>query len=257
MEQVLNNVENTVQNEQIISTPDVQNLQQEAQVEHKQTPQESFQELRMRAEQAERERNEAVGYIKQIEQYALQQQQQQQYQQQQQAQPVEPNISYEDDDIIEGRHLKAEFSSIKKELNEFKRQAEESRKIAEVSTIENRLRSKYNDFDSVVTIENIQKLRELKPEIAATLHQTQDMYSKAAATYTLLKDLGISRSNTAYQDDQIRAQSNLNKPKVSPSLGSQNSTTPLVHASSFASGNLTEERKNQIYQQMLENAKRR
>lgn len=184
---------------------------------------------------------------------AYQQQQAQQYQQQ----PVEPEptpVSYDDDDIIEGRHLKAEFNSLKRELQEYKKNTEESRRIAESNAIENKLRSKYNDFDNVVTYENIQKLRELKPEIAASLHQTQDLYSKAAATYTILKDLGIARSSAPYQQDQQRAQTNLNKPKPAESL---NAASPLSHASDFAGGNLTEERKRQIYEQMVANARRR
>jgi hypothetical protein len=257
MEENLNtNLEVQPRTEQVnseIQPSDDQNLQKETQIEHKPTPQESFQELRQRVEQAEKERNEAVGFIRQLEQIAYQQQQ---AQQPQYIQP-EPEVvspSYDDDDIIEGRHLKAEFSSLKKELQEYKKQTEESRRIAESNAIENRLRTKYNDFDSVVTYENIQKLRELKPEIAASLHQTQDLYSKAAATYTILKDLGIARSPVAYQADHQRAQENLNKPKAVSSIGT---TSALSHASDFASGPLTEDRKRQIYEQMLANSRRR
>jgi hypothetical protein len=228
-----------------------QNLQQQTQVEQKPTPQESFAELRQRAEQAERERNEALGYLQQIA-YQQQLQQQQQYQQQPQSEPEQ--VTYDDDDIIEGRHLKAEFSSLKKELQEYKKHNEEFRRMAESTAIENKLRTKYNDFDSVVTYENIQKLRELKPEVAASLHQTQDLYSKAAATYTILKDMGIGRSSTSYSQDQQRAQANINKPKPAESL---NATSPLSHASDFAGGNLTEDRKRQIYEQMVANARRR
>lgn len=225
-----------------------QNLHQETQNDHKPTPQESFQELRMRAEQAERERNEALGFIRQIEQLALQQQQQQATPQ------TEPQISYDDDDIIEGRHLKAEFSNLKKELQEQRRQMEESRRYAEVNSIENKLRTKYNDFDSVVTHENIQRLRELKPEVAASLHQTQDLFSKAAATYTILKDLGIARTTTVPHEELQKAQNNLNKPKTASSLAA---TSPLSHASAFGSGDLTEDRKRQIWDQMQQNARRR
>jgi len=225
-----------------------QNLHQETQREHSPTPQESFQELRKRAEQAERERNEALGFIRQLEQYAIQQQQNQQAPVQQ-----EPaySPSYGDDDLIEGKHLKAEFSALKREIQEQKRQAEEARRMAETNSIETRLRSKFNDFDSIVTYENIQKLRELKPEIAASLHQTQDLYNKAAATYTILKDLGIARTRN-YEVDHQRAQQNLNKPKAVNSIAPQ---TSLSHATEF-SGSLTEDRKRQIYEQMLSNARR-
>lgn len=244
-------VENTPALQPQVENPNT-NVQQDVEKpDHRPTPQESFSELRQRAEQAERERNEAIGILRQLEQMAYQQQNQQQYQQ---PEPEPAQVSYDDDDIIEGRHLKAEFSSIKKELQEYKRNNEEFRRLAESNAIENKLRTKYNDFDSVVTYENIQKLRELKPEIAASLHQTQDLYNKAAATYTILKDMGIGRSTTNYQQDQQKAQANLNKPKPAESL---NATSPLSHASDFAGGNLTEERKRQIYEQMVANARRR
>lgn len=214
---------------------------------HSPTPQESFAELRKRAEQAERERNEAMGFIRQLEQYAMQQQQQQ---------PVQPEPvyqpSYADDDLIEGKHLKAEFSALKREMEAQRKQFEESRRMTEQDAIESRLRSKFNDFDNVVTYDNIQKLRELKPEIAASLHQTQDLYSKAAATYTILKDLGIARSNI-YDQDKQRAQQNLSKPHATNSIASQ---SPLSQVNAF-SGELTEDRKRQIYEQMLSNARRR
>lgn len=231
-----------------------QNLQQDTQVEHhKPTPQESFQELRLRAEQAQRERDEAVGFIRQLEQYAIQQQQQQQ----RQPEPEPARVSYDDDDIIEGRHIKPELTAIKKELQQYRQQVEESRRLSEINALENRLRTQYNDFDTVVTKENILRLRELKPEIAESLHQTQDPYYKAAATYTLLKDLGIARAQPAYTDDHQKAQNNLNKPKNVAAIASQSSNTPLSHASAFSSGDLTEDRKRQIWNQMQENARRR
>jgi len=254
-------MEDTLQNNSEIHTevnqsnPEVDtNLQQDAQVEHKTTPQESFQELRMRSEQMQKERDEAFGFIRQLEQQAIQQQ----YQQQQQYAEPEPSpVSYDDDDIIEGRHIKPELAAIKKELQHYRQQMEEARRVTESSSIENKLRSKYNDFDTVVTKENIERLRELKPEIAASLHQTQDIYSKAAATYSILKDLGISRSQSNYSHDHLKAQNNLNKPKNVAAIASQSSNSPLTHASSFSAGDLSDERKRQIWTQMQENARRK
>ena len=220
--------------------------------EHRPTPQESFQEIQ-RLEQAERERNEAVGFIKQLEHYALQQQQLQQ----QRPEPEPVAVSYDDDDIIEGRHLKAEFASLKRELQEQKKNSEYARKIAEENAMANAIRYKYNDFDSVVTKENIEKLRAVKPELAESLHRTPDGYNKAVAVYTILKDLGIARNTVSYNEDHIKAQNNINKPRTSSALSSQNSVTSLAHASAFSNGPLSQERKDQIYQNMLKNAKKR
>lgn len=242
-----------LQPSEVQNTPELQ-PSHDSNAEYKPSPQESFQEIRQRLEQAERERNEAVNFIKQLEYRALQQQQ---LQQQKPAEPEPVQYSYDDDDIIEGRHIKPELAAIKKELQEHRRYAEEARRIAEEQAMANAVRSKYPDFDSVVSRENIEKLRAVKPELADSLHRTPDGYNKAIAVYTILKDLGIARSNVSYNDDHIKAQNNLNKPRTSSVLASQNSTTSLSNVAAFADGNLSKERKDQIYQNMLKNAKKR
>lgn len=247
MEDTLNT---TLENQPQVEQSTVENQPQE----HKPTPQESFQELRQRAEQAERERNEAVGFIKRLEHHAMLQQQQLQ---QQKPEPVPEPIPYDDDDIIEGRHIKHEFAAIKKELQEQRRYAEEARRRDDENRMANAIRAKYNDFDSVVTKENVEKLVAIKPELAESLHQTPDGYNKAVAVYTILKDLGIARSNVNYNEDHIKAQNNINKPRASSTLASQNSTSSLSNVSAFNNGALTKERKDQIYQTMLKNAKQR
>src|SRR6266403_210078 len=181
----------------------------------KPTPQESFQEIRSKAEKLQRERDEAVATLRRIEEYALQQQQQVK-----QPEP-EPEPEYDDDDYIEGKHFKNEINYLKRELNQFKQQAQSS-------SIEQQLRSKYNDFDKVMTYENIAKLRELKPENASSLHQSADLYNKAAATYTILKELGIHQENT-YEPERERAQQNFNKPQTAAALKKTDSA--LSHVS--------------------------
>ena len=70
----------------------------------KPTPQESFQEIRSRADKLQKERDEALLTLQRIEQYALQQQQQTK-----QPEP-EPSPEPDDDDYIEGKQFKSEIN---------------------------------------------------------------------------------------------------------------------------------------------------
>jgi hypothetical protein len=175
-------------------------------------------------------------HARRLEEYALQQQNAHKPQ-------VAPEPEIHDDDIIEGRHFKNQINTLKQELNQFKQQQYSS-------TIEMQLRNRYNDFDRVVTHENISKLRELRPEIANSLHQTPDLYNKAAATYTLLKELGIYQENT-YNPERERADLNYNKPRSTTSL--QKPESPLSHVKEFSGSKLTEARKKEIWKQMQQN----
>ncbi len=213
---------------------------QRTETSNKPSAQESFQEIRAKAEKLQKERDEALLTLRRIEEYALQQQQQSQVVKQ-----PEPEPEYDDDDYVEGKHFKNEISYLKKELNTFKQQQQSS-------SIEMQLRNKYNDFDKVMTYENIAKLRELRPEIASSLHQSQDLYNKAAATYTILKELGIHQENT-YNPERERADQNYNKPRNASSL--QKTESALTHASEFSGNQLSESRKKEIYAQMLKNSR--
>lgn len=203
----------------------------------KPTPQESFQEIRAKADKFQKERDEALMTLQRIEQYALQQQQQAKQPEQ------EPVPEYDDDDYIEGKQFKSEINYLKRELNQFKQQAQST-------SIEQQLRNKYNDFDKVMTYDNIAKLRELRPEIASSLHQSSDLYNKAAATYTILKELGIHQENT-YEPERERAVNNTNKPQTASSL--KKTESALSHASEFSGSRLDESRKKEIWQQMQKN----
>ncbi len=227
---------------------------QEQQVQPaKPTPQQSFQEMRLKTEQLQRERDDALRVLQQVEQYAMQQKYQQQpVQQKEQEQYIS---DYSDDDIVEGRHLKNEIGAIKQEFNNYKKQQEQWLEAQRANSIELQLKSKYNDFDKVMTHENISKLRELKPEIASTLHQSTDIYNKASATYTLLKELGIYQSDTANPDIQ-RAHQNIAKPRPVASVSPQRGDSALSHANSF-SRNMSEADKRKVYATMVANSKNR
>lgn len=204
------------------------------------TPQESFKEIRAKADKLQKERDEALLTLRRIEEYALQQQQNQQ--QYQKPEPV-PEPDLDDDDYVEAKHFKSKISHLEKQLNQFQQQQQSS-------SIEMQLRSKYPDFDKVMTYDNIAKLRESRPEIAQALHQSNDLYNKAASTYTILKEMGIHKEDI-YEPERERAQQNFNKPQTASSL--KKTESALSHAAEFSGSRLTEDRKKEIWLQMQRN----
>jgi len=108
---------------------------------------------------------------------------------------------------------------------------------------EQQLKSMHPDLDDVVTVKNINALRERMPSIAAIIDRIPDdqIYDKAAAAYDAIKGLGISVS-PEYNANKEQIQKNMAKPKPAVSV----SVSPLDNASLFT-GPLTDERKKAIY----------
>lgn len=221
-------------------------------------PQESeasrnFRELREKAKRAEKERDEAINVIKQIEQAYYQQQAQQQPKQPQVQKPQEEEITYGDDDLLEGKHLKRERKHRDEEIAALKKQMQQYQQESNERAVESKLTGMYPDFYDVVTKDNIKALREMDPYLADSLHSNPDMMSKAISTYRQIKNNGIVPKEN-YEPQKQRAKSNTNKPRSTASLSPQQGDSPLSRANAFANG-LTPELKQQLYKEMREKAK--
>lgn len=224
--------------------PDQNSEQPEEQAQQKQETERknNFEELRKQKARLERERDEAYARLKEYE-----------------AQKAKPKEEQEDasyfglseSDIVEGKHLKAVNKEIKRLRDELSNYQQKS---AEMTT-EARLKAQYSDFDTVVSPENINALRDSYPEIAQTLNSSPDLYSKAVSAYTLIKKLGIHQPDL-YAAERSRAQENAAKPRPSASLSPQSGDTPLTHANAFAEG-LTPDLRKKLWSEMEEARKRR
>jgi hypothetical protein len=207
--------------------------------------QESWKELRAKAEQAQRERDEALRLLQQI----------QQNQERQNTQPshqdVEEDLSInvEEDALVEGKHL----SKVNKQIKKLENQLKQYQQQAALNTTEVKLKTQYPDFDNIVTKENLENLRNTYPEIASTINASQDIYAKAVSAYTMIKKLGLAPAVDTFQDEKAQAQRNALKPKplaaVAPS-GSNDS--PLNRANAFASGKLTDDLQKALLKEMQE-----
>lgn len=203
--------------------------------EQRVAPQESFRQLRELKEKAQRERDEAYRLLKQYED----QQNNKQVQE-----PQDDDLGLDADQYAEGKHL----SKVDKKVRKLEEQLKQYQQQSSAQSVENKILSQYPDFDKIVSPDNIEQLRNDFPEMAQTLHSSNDLYSKAIATYKLIKKLGISPENT-YDVERAAVQRNASKPKSLASIAPQQSDSPLQKANAFANG-LTDELKAQLRKEM-------
>jgi hypothetical protein len=203
-------------------------------------PQKSWRELRLKAERAEqmqRERDEAIKYAQAIEQEAYKWQQQQRAPQQQEEPEYDYN-SLNEEDLVDGRTIKKILASESKKRAALESNIRQSQQQSYEAAISAQLKSTYSDFDRVLTPENIAHLREMRPGLARSLAANPDLAEKARETYNIIKDLGIYRSveEQTYAPVKKQMQNNVNKPRSSNSVSPQAGDTPLNQANMFANG---------------------
>lgn len=235
--------ENNIQNEEVVhetqtneesaqTQPQTQNSNPRAEQEAR-----NFAALREKANRAERERDEALRLVREMES--------------KRQQPLEEDydISLGDDEIAEGKHL----SKVQKKIKAIESQLKKYQQESAMTAVESRIRSNYPDFDSVVSKDNLTSLQNSYPELAQTLLTSTDQYSQAASAYTLIKKLGIDNQGS-YEMDKQRVQQNANKPKPLASIASQQGQGALSQANAFANG-LTKDLKDQLIKEMQESRK--
>lgn len=214
------------------------------QVSQKNDSERNLAALRAKAEKAERERDELLAYLRA--------QQQPQTTQHQEPEPEE-EINYNDEDLVEGKHLKKERQRYQKELNSIKEELKQYKQHTYQYTLETRLRTEYPDIENVLTTENVHAFREANPNLATALAYAPDPYIQAVETYKQIKALGLV-PEPEVQADKQRALKNMAKPKPTASISPQGSDSPLSRANAFAEG-LTSERKAQLWKEMQEKAR--
>ena len=215
--------------------------QEEAQPQFKNKSQENnFKALRERAEKAERDRDEIMKYV-------LESKKSEQPQQKIQEIPEEESefdFTIDDDALIEGKQAKrlaAELKKMKQQMKAFQSQSQES-------VTEAKIKTQYPDFDAVVNQQTVAQLNAEYPEIAATLKDTRDLYSKATAAYKIIKKFGIYR-DTTYDEDKMKAVKNAQKPRPISSINPQQGDSPLSKANAFANG-LSKDLQAQLLKEM-------
>ncbi len=199
-------------------------------------PQESWKILREKAERAERRAVELEAAL--LEASSKKQQQE----------PDEDlGFSIDEDALAEGKHL----NKVSKKIQKLESQLRQYEQQTAATAIENRLKSQYPDFDSIVSAENLSNLRVAYPELANSINSTADLYSKAVSAYTMIKKLGIaSPQEDTFQQEKAIAQRNAAKPKSLASISPQQGDSPMSRANAFANGDINDDLKKQLWKEM-------
>lgn len=161
-----------------------------------------------------------------------------------QPQQEEEELSLADDDIVTAKDVKKLAKKMAKELYQ------QERMRYEAETAEDRLRSKYSDYDDVVNENNVRKLIKDEPELAKVLRATSDPYAKGVAVYRYIRTM--ERANPEHVDKETIRQ-NLQKPRTTSSI----KESGLDHAEEFASGRMTAEMRQKLYEEMRASQGRR
>lgn len=231
--------------EEIQQEADVQPQEQEAQASQSTdgstqkeeghfSKEENFKRMRETKEQLERENKELRKFYES-------------YSQAKSSPPGEEEIEVEDDDLVEGKVVKRLYQDLK-ELKKFKASYEQEK----IASIPDRLKSKFEDFEEVVTAENVEKLKKSEPELYASITSGKDLYAKGVSAYKTLKALGIAKMDE-YKEQKAQVQSNSSKPLSTQAVKGQGA---LAEANMFAKG-LTPELKKQLQEEMKQAVKAR
>jgi len=234
---MFDDIDNLPQVPEEVETQELEQKAEQPQQEQKVSPAESFKQLRELKEKAQRERDEAYRLLKQYEDNQNSKQHAQE--------SIDDDLNIEPDQYAEGKHL----SKVDKKVRKLEEQLKQYQQQSSAQSVENKILAQYPDFDKIVSQDNIEQLRNDFPELAQTLHSSNDLYSKAISTYKLIKKLGISPENT-YENERAIVQRNAAKPKPLASIAPQQSDSPLSKANAFANG-LTEELKSQLHKEMM------
>lgn len=191
----------------------------------------NFRELREKAKQAERERDELRSYIEQ--------------QKKAEAKPAsaaeeDDDFGINEDDIVEGRELKKYH---KKQREQEKKLKHFEQQFASMS-VEMQLRTKYPDFDTVVNDTTVQRFKEEYPDMFNTIQTSSNLYSKAATAYSLIKQFNLDKAPD-YSHDKKTMAKNQQKPKSAAAIIPTTADHALSGANAFANG-LTDELKERM-----------
>lgn len=147
----------------------------------------------------------------------------------------------DDEDLVEGKHFNKLQGEIKALRDQIYKKEQES--------IPDRLKSKFSDFDEIVTKENVEKLQREEPELFASISSTGDLYKSGVAAYKTLTSLGYASSDGVMNRKKL--EENQNKPRSTQSLKGQGA----IHEANLFANGLTPELRKQLQKEMAEASK--
>ena len=228
-EEIMDVVPDTVQSADSEQPSERQEEIQEVQQRKRNDAEYNWSEARRKMEQLERKSREQEEMIARL-------------QQPKEEADDELNNLAEDDILTVSQARKLATKMAKQVANEAIRQRE-------ALTVDDRLRSKFSDYDQVVTTENIELLKQNDPELALSLQRlSDDPYAQSIAAYKLLKNTGYGApvKSAAPTLEKKKALENSQKPL---SVNTVTKQSAIGNAHAFENG-LTPDLKKQLWADM-------
>lgn len=236
--------QNPIQPQEVYEEPEVEATAEETPEETPQPKQnkaaENIRELRRSKEKTERQLEQALSYIQQI-------------QTQKAPDAPEEDLSYNlnPDDIAEGKHL----SKLEKKILRLESAMQKNYQQSAQMAVEARIKATFPDFDKIVNMDTVRALADEEPELAASIDANPDLFKKASAAYKLIKKLGIAE-NHDYEPEKQKVQNNLNKPRPAVSVAPK-SQSALTEANAFMSREMSESERTRLLKEIAEATKYR
>lgn len=198
---------------------------------------EELERARNIAEQKQREKDELIRYMQQMQQP------------QAQPEPVEEEFQAPADEYLEGKHLNKYQQQMKLKIEREKKERQESERRMYEMMVQQQLMMDLPDYRQVFTAENLDKLEKMNPDLAKSIIANPDPLSKRKATYDAIKAFVIPGKANEAKELDLKMQTekvakNFNKPVPTSST----MASPLSKANAFSDGTLTEERKTELFE---------
>lgn len=200
--------------------------------------------VKERAEAAERRAKEL--------EYQLRMQQEQQYvpkqKQRYEIEEEEDDFDIADDSYVEGRQVKKLLKKMDQRLKMTAKQLEEQAQQNAIKYAESNLKNQFRDFDSIVTEENLEKLKYAKAPLYRSIMANPDLYDRGYSAYEAIRSLGEFNNEYEYIDKKI--EDNKKKPISSAAAAPQIQDNPLSRHGDYDRRVLTEQRKEELRKQV-------
>jgi len=157
--------------------------------------------------------------------------------------PPPPIEEDELDDLAPDDILTVEQSDRRNE-KAIKRLMKEAQLKQDKASLPEKARKKFDDFDSIMTKDNVKKLEQLEPGLAEACSKASNPWE---ATYKLLKKFVLPPEERESSQSEKRLDENLSKPG---SINSVGKTKPLSNANMYSA-----ETKDRLYKDMMDAAR--
>lgn len=257
-EQVVDNQQQVEEVEEVV----VENTIDNNKKKNQQSINESFRALRLKAEEADRERDRILRESREkdamLAKLIANMQQPQQIQQKQQEEPdFNAYInSIESDSLVAGDQLRKTAQENRRYADKIAQDFAAYKQQMQDLMEENRVRTRYPDLDRVMSEENKMILSQRVPKAYAAWKNMPDSWEKVEAVYEAIKSYGIDKA-IEYKQEQNRIHANVAKPRSVNSVNVVKPKSALSNVNSFVDEfSMSDQQRQEEFKEMMNNISR-